>query len=124
MITTRCSSAGCRPALDQVEASITACDAQVAAEIAPWARQFELLQAIPGVGVKTAQTIIAETGADMARFPSAAHLASGAGVAPSCANRLGSPGVRHRQPAPQMGLDQAGRMDRARPDPAVRTRSR
>lgn len=83
--------------LDQVEASLKACDAQIAAGIAPWQHQFELLQTIPGVGVKTAQTIIAETGADMSRFPSAA-LASWAGVAPDVHESAGkswSMGHRH-----------------------------
>ena len=45
--------------------------------------QLELLQTIPGVGLKTAQVIIAETGGDMAQFPTAAHLAAWAGVAPA-----------------------------------------
>jgi hypothetical protein len=39
----------------------------------------------PRVGLKTAQVIIAETGADMSRFPSAAHLAARARVAPAIA---------------------------------------
>lgn len=43
---------------------------------------LERLQTIPGVGLRTAQMIIAEIGLDMSRFPSAAHLASWAGVAP------------------------------------------
>lgn len=50
--------------LAQVEASLKACDGQIA-EIAPWQHQFELLQTMPGIGVKTAQVFIAETGADM-----------------------------------------------------------
>lgn len=37
---------------------------------------------IPGVGQRTAETIVAETGADMSRFPSAGHLASWAGMCP------------------------------------------
>jgi transposase len=41
------------------------------------------LQTIPGVGLKTAQLIIAKTGGDMAQFPTAAHLAARAGVAPA-----------------------------------------
>jgi transposase len=41
----------------------------------PWQHRIDLLQTIPGVGVKVAQVIIAETGADMSRFPTAAHLA-------------------------------------------------
>ena len=42
----------------------------------------ELLESIPGVGKRTAQTIVAEIGVDMSRFPSAKHLASWAGVCP------------------------------------------
>jgi len=40
------------------------------------------LDAIPGIGVQSAQTILAEIGIDMSRFPTAAHLASWAGVCP------------------------------------------
>jgi transposase len=40
------------------------------------------LDAIPGVGVEVAQAILAELGTDMSRFPSAAHAASWAGLAP------------------------------------------
>jgi transposase len=69
--------------LAQAEASLKACDEQIAAEITPWAHQMELLQTISGIGVKTAQVFIAETGADMSRFHSAAHLAAWAGLAPS-----------------------------------------
>lgn len=43
---------------------------------------IERLDSIPGVGVQTAQQIIAEVGLDMTRFQSAAHLASWAGMAP------------------------------------------
>jgi hypothetical protein len=53
------------------------------AACAPWAHQIELLQTIPGVGPKVAQVIIAETGGEMSKFPSAAHLASWAGLAPA-----------------------------------------
>src|SRR6187397_1129488 len=42
----------------------------------------ELLKSIPGIGQRTAQTIVAEIGVDMSRFPSANHLASWAGVCP------------------------------------------
>ena len=40
------------------------------------------LDEIPGVGRHTAQVILAETGLDMARFPTAAHLASWAKLSP------------------------------------------
>jgi transposase len=48
----------------------------------PFTRQIDQLQTIPGVGQATAEVIIAETGADMSRFRTAAHLASWAGVCP------------------------------------------
>jgi len=41
-----------------------------------------LLDTIPGVDQRTAQVIVAETGADMSRFASSAHLASWAGMCP------------------------------------------
>ena len=37
---------------------------------------------IPGVARRTAEVIIAETGADMSRFPTTGHLASWAGLCP------------------------------------------
>ncbi|KAB1919293.1 IS110 family transposase, partial [Micromonospora sp. ALFpr18c] len=42
----------------------------------------DLIRSIPGVGIVTADVIIAETGADMTRFPTAKHLASWAGTTP------------------------------------------
>lgn len=69
--------------LEHVETALAELDARIEAAMVPWAHQIELLQTIPGVGPKTAQVIIAETGGDMAQFPSAAHLAAWAGVAPA-----------------------------------------
>jgi transposase len=40
------------------------------------------LEALPGIGTKSAQAIIAEIGIDMGRFPTANHLCAWAGVAP------------------------------------------
>lgn len=84
--------------MDHVEQSLTELDQVIAAECAPWAHQIELLQTIPGVGERVAQVMVAETGADMTRFPSAAHLAAWAGVAPAVYESAGknSPaGKRH-----------------------------
>ncbi|MGH3999488.1 MAG: IS110 family transposase, partial [Pseudonocardiaceae bacterium] len=48
----------------------------------PFAHQTELLATIPGISERAAQVIISEIGVDMARFPTAAHLASWAGLCP------------------------------------------
>lgn len=84
--------------LDLVETALAELDAVIEAACAPWAHQIQLLQTIPGVGVKVAQVIIAETGGDMSRFPSAGHLAAWAGLAPAIYESAGkrSPaGARH-----------------------------
>lgn len=84
--------------LELVERSLAELDEVIAAECAPWAHQIELLQTIPGVGEKIAQVIIAETGGDMSRFPSAGHLAAWAGVAPGIYESAGKrtpTGKRH-----------------------------
>jgi transposase len=60
--------------------------ARLSDEIAERQRPFQgalgQLQTIPGVGRRTAEVVLAEIGTDMSRFPSAAHLASWAGVCP------------------------------------------
>jgi transposase len=50
--------------------------------LVPFAATFERLVTIPGVKRRTAEVLIAETGADMSRFPSAQHLSSWAGICP------------------------------------------
>jgi transposase len=84
--------------LDAVETDLAELDAVIAEACRPWTHQLDLLRTIPGVGVKVAQVILAETGGDMSRFPSAAHLAAWAGVAPAVYESAGkrSPtGARH-----------------------------
>ena len=84
--------------LELVESALAELDAVIAAACVPWQHQIELLQTIPGVGTKVAQVIVAETGADMSRFPTAAHLAAWAGLAPAMHESAGkqSPaGKRH-----------------------------
>ena len=84
--------------LDLVEQAMAELDAVIVEACQPWAYQIELLQTIPGVGEKVAQVIIAETGGDMSRFPTAAHLAAWAGLAPAMnesASRQSPAGKRH-----------------------------
>lgn len=84
--------------LELVEDALAELDGVIAAACRPWQRQLDLLQTIPGVGEKVAQVILAETGGDMSRFPSAAHLAAWAGVAPGVHESAGKrtpAGTRH-----------------------------
>jgi len=55
---------------------------RIAEGLKPLEREYELLQTIPGVGEQTAAVILAETGGNMAQFPSDRHLTSWAGVCP------------------------------------------
>jgi len=75
----------CRHHLARVgdlEAAIKTLDHQVADLIEPVAAHCDRLCTIPGVATRTAETIIAEIGVDMSRFPTAGHLASWAGMCP------------------------------------------
>lgn len=72
---------------DQLQAAIDRVNAEVQQQIQnspdPFLQQaVELLQTIPGIGQKVAETLVSEIGADMTRFPSDAHLASWAGMCP------------------------------------------
>jgi transposase len=68
--------------LEHLESMIAALDAEVDRVIAPFAEARDRLDTITGVGKRAAECIIAEIGVDMSRFPSAAHLASWAGMCP------------------------------------------
>ncbi len=68
--------------LDDLDAEIAILDAEVARRLAPFAEEVDLLDTIPGVGKTIAQEVIAEIGVDMGQFPTAARVASWAGMAP------------------------------------------
>jgi transposase len=74
-----------RAMLDRVDAC-TAMEARLSeridAQVRPFRRRIELLVTIPGMSTRAAEVVLAEIGADIARFPSAADLASWAGVCP------------------------------------------
>ena len=69
--------------LDFLDATIAELDAQIAARVAEgYQSAARLLREVPGIDRVSAEVIIAETGADMSRFPSPAQLASWAGLCP------------------------------------------
>lgn len=68
--------------IDSLDGSLGRIDSQVDRVIAPFASARERLMTIPGVGKTAAEVIIAETGGDMAQFPTAGQLASWAGMCP------------------------------------------
>ena len=103
--------------LDLVEQALAELDAVIVAACQPWQHQIELLQTIPGVGPKVAQTIVAETGADMTRFPTAAHLAAWAGLAPAMNESAGRQSPAGKAARQQVVDRDAGRGRRlGRPD--------
>jgi transposase len=63
--------------------------ARIGEQIAPFADAVARLDEIPGVGLTSAQELIAEIGPDMTRFPDAAHLVSWAKFAPIDKNSAG-----------------------------------
>jgi len=75
--------------IDTLSVGIGRVEERIEAEIAPFADQVARLDEIPGVGTTTAQVIIAEIGVDMTRFPTPAHLASWARLAPSVKESAG-----------------------------------
>jgi transposase len=69
-------------AYDHPGAQIAGLDLLVAEAAAPFARLIARLVTIPGVGQRTAEVIVAETGGDMTRFATPARLAAWSGLAP------------------------------------------
>ena len=69
-------------AYDHLTSQITALDQLVAEAAAPFRALIARLVTIPGIGQRTAEVIVAETGGDMSRFATPARLAAWAGLAP------------------------------------------
>ena len=69
-------------AIDQRSRQIAELTARIEVLIEPFRAFCDLIGTIPGIGQRSAEVIVAETGADMSIFPTAAHLASWAGCCP------------------------------------------
>src|SRR3712207_9342695 len=68
--------------VDYLDESIGDLSAEIERVIAPFSEKVELLDTIPGVDRRMAETLIAEIGVDMDQFPTHKHLASWAGMCP------------------------------------------
>ena len=80
--------------IDHLDRMVESFDARVEEVMSPLEHEaVERLDEVPGFDARTAQNVLAEIGTDMSRFPSAAHLASWAGLCPgnheSAGKRLG-----------------------------------
>jgi transposase len=68
--------------LDSLDELIDELNAEVEQRLRPFDDAVDRLDTIPGVGRRVAEVLVAEIGLDMTRFPTAAHLASWAGMCP------------------------------------------
>ena len=75
--------------IDAIDADIAAVDAQIEAQLAPFAAAAARLDGIPGVGPVAAAIILAEVGVEMSRFPTAGHLCSWAKFSPGICSSAG-----------------------------------
>jgi transposase len=69
-------------AIDFLDGEIADLDARIAELERPFADAVDRVDAIPGVGSRVAEVVLAELGPDLARFPTARHLAAWAGLCP------------------------------------------
>ena len=87
--------------IEELERSIGDFDQRIEVALAPFQGDIERLTTIPGVSTTVAQVILAEIGTDMARFPTAGHLLSWAGLCPRLDESAGKPrSTRIRKGAP------------------------
>jgi transposase len=87
--------------VDYLSASIARLDQAVLERMGPFEPAVAALVTIPGVGRMAAEMVVAESGADMSRFPTAGHFAAWSGVAPAnheSAGKRQSRGARFGSP--------------------------
>jgi transposase len=99
------------PQIRLLDEQIAAGDDRIAEELRPFAAELARLDAMPGIGVRNAQVIIAEIGTDMSRSPSARHLAAWAGICPANKTSGGKrqrAGTRRGNPWLRQALVEAG----------------
>ena len=68
--------------LDYLDEAIEQVSAELRERLRPFDDALARLETLPGVARRGAEILVAEIGLDMSRFPTAAHLAAWAGMAP------------------------------------------
>jgi len=84
--------------VDLIDRQTAALEREISAAMRPHAAAVERLAEIPGLGIDSAQQIIAEIGPEAATFPSAGQVASWVGV---CPGREESAGESHSNRSPK-----------------------
>jgi len=98
--------------VDELDQLIDEVSAEIEERLRPSQEELTRLATIPGVGRRTAEILLSELGADIARFPSARHLASWAGICPGnyqSAGRSGTGRTRKGSPWLRSALVEAAR---------------
>lgn len=87
--------------IDALHKAIRDLEARVDEQVDPFRKNIEILMTMPGISDVAASVIVSEIGPDMARFATAAHLVSWAGLCPrsdESAGKRRSSRIRHCAP--------------------------
>ena len=106
--------------IDRVTADIARLSEVIEQLLAPYEEQLQQAESMPGWRRRSAEDAIAETGVDMTRFPTGAHLASWGSRAPldrRVRRPQGPCPVQERQPVPGRRPGRDRRRRRPHPDP-------
>ena len=98
--------------IDFLDLSIASLTEEITARLVPFEPAVAIITSITGISRTTAEVIVAETGADMSRFPTARHLCAWAGLAPASYESAGKrrpAGTRHGTPWLRRTLLEAAR---------------
>ena len=91
----------CRQIIDHIDFldhAIGKLTEEITTRLAPFEAAVTVVTSVPGISRTTAEVIVAETGADMSRFPTPGQLCAWAGVAPASYESAGKrrpAGTRH-----------------------------
>jgi transposase len=98
--------------IDFLDQAIASLSAEITVRLVPFQPAVAIVTSITGISRTTAEVIVAETGADMSRFPTAGHLCAWAGLAPASYESAGKrrpAGTRHGTPWLRRTLVEAAR---------------